>query len=281
MADFTKIWIGAWGTGADNTSDARDNLWLEIWVDVVAPNQDTTGKSAETDALNSATTTIDVSSATAPTTWQVLTATSSTAATWQDAWGGGWGGFNPRFPVDITSWFNAINETINISNTYTVPTWKVLYITQMSWTATFARMEISGVSCAYFWNNASADIVLNLAVPLLVSAWEDVESSNNLVIHWFTCDENTDVDVVYWTSSYTVPTWKVFIVSQIYKTATTTFNINGVASWGTWELNDGESDISMNTLHDPIFLNAGEIFNNTNVANVNYFWYLVPDDFSI
>lgn len=43
-------------------------------------NQDTTGYSS---ALKSATTTVNVSSATAPTSGQVLTATSSTAATWQ------------------------------------------------------------------------------------------------------------------------------------------------------------------------------------------------------
>lgn len=41
-----------------------------------------------TNALKSATTTVDVSAATAPTTGQVLTATSGTAATWQDASGG-------------------------------------------------------------------------------------------------------------------------------------------------------------------------------------------------
>lgn len=51
-------------------------------------NQDTTGKSAKTDALNSATTVVNVSSATAPTTGQVLTATDSTHATWQDPAGG-------------------------------------------------------------------------------------------------------------------------------------------------------------------------------------------------
>jgi len=46
-------------------------------------NQDTTGKSAKTDALNSATTVVNVASATAPSTGQVLTATDSTHATWQ------------------------------------------------------------------------------------------------------------------------------------------------------------------------------------------------------
>ena len=44
---------------------------------------DVTGNSGTTDALNSATTVVDVSAATAPTTGQILTATSSTAATWQ------------------------------------------------------------------------------------------------------------------------------------------------------------------------------------------------------
>lgn len=41
------------------------------------------GTSDDTNALNSATTTIDVSAATAPSSGQVLTATSSTTATWQ------------------------------------------------------------------------------------------------------------------------------------------------------------------------------------------------------
>ena len=48
-------------------------------------NQDTTGKSAKTDALNSATTVVNVAAATAPTVGQVLTATDSTHATWQAA----------------------------------------------------------------------------------------------------------------------------------------------------------------------------------------------------
>ena len=48
-------------------------------------NQDTTGKSAKTDALNSATTVVNVSSSAAPSVGQILTATSSTAATWQTA----------------------------------------------------------------------------------------------------------------------------------------------------------------------------------------------------
>lgn len=50
-----------------------------------------TGTSGNTDALNSATTVVDVSAATAPSTGQILTATSSTTATWQTPAGGGGG----------------------------------------------------------------------------------------------------------------------------------------------------------------------------------------------
>ena len=52
-------------------------------------DQDTTGTAAKTNALNSATTVVNVSSATAPTVGQVLTATNGTAATWQTPSGGG------------------------------------------------------------------------------------------------------------------------------------------------------------------------------------------------
>lgn len=52
-------------------------------------NQDTTGKSAATDALNSATTVVNVAAATAPTVGQVLTAVDSTHATWQTFSGSG------------------------------------------------------------------------------------------------------------------------------------------------------------------------------------------------
>lgn len=50
-----------------------------------------TGTATSTNALESATTTVNVSSATAPSSGQVLTATGSTTATWQTPSGGGSG----------------------------------------------------------------------------------------------------------------------------------------------------------------------------------------------
>lgn len=84
----TDVAVADGGTGSSTASGARTNLGLAIGTDVVAPNQDTTGKSAKTDALNSATTVVNVAAATAPTTGQVLTATDSTHATWQTVSGG-------------------------------------------------------------------------------------------------------------------------------------------------------------------------------------------------
>lgn len=73
----------ALGTGILKSTTITGALTIAVAGDFPTLNQDTTGKSAKTDALNSATTVINVSSATAPTTGQVLTATSGTAATWQ------------------------------------------------------------------------------------------------------------------------------------------------------------------------------------------------------
>lgn len=80
----TDVAIADGGTGASTQSAARTALGLAIGTDVVAPNQDTTGKSAKTDALNSATTVVNVAAATAPTAGQELRATGASAAVWTD-----------------------------------------------------------------------------------------------------------------------------------------------------------------------------------------------------
>jgi hypothetical protein len=70
-------------TGILKSTTSTGELSIATDSDFPILNQDTTGKSAKTDALNSATTVVNVSEATAPTAGQVLTAISSTAATWQ------------------------------------------------------------------------------------------------------------------------------------------------------------------------------------------------------
>ncbi|MGI8483740.1 MAG: hypothetical protein ACR2OU_05715 [Thermomicrobiales bacterium] len=75
--------LGALATGIVKSTTATGILSVAVAADFPTLNQDTTGKSAKTDALNSATTIVNTALAAAPTSGQVLTATSATAATWQ------------------------------------------------------------------------------------------------------------------------------------------------------------------------------------------------------
>ena len=81
---------GAIPTWNQNTSGSAGSVaYSGLTGTVPTWNQDTTGTAAKTNALNSATTVVNVSSATAPTNGQILTATGGTAATWQTPSGGG------------------------------------------------------------------------------------------------------------------------------------------------------------------------------------------------
>jgi hypothetical protein len=81
---------GAVTSGQYLRGDGTDVVMSAIQAaDVPTLNQDTTGTAAKTNALNSATTVVNVSSSSAPTAGQVLTATSGTAATWQTPASGG------------------------------------------------------------------------------------------------------------------------------------------------------------------------------------------------
>jgi hypothetical protein len=90
VSGVTKSMVGL--SNVDNTSDATKNAASAALTnkDLTSGtntfptlNQNTTGTAAIANALKSATTTVDVSAATAPTANQVLTASDGTHATWQ------------------------------------------------------------------------------------------------------------------------------------------------------------------------------------------------------
>jgi hypothetical protein len=78
-----SLGTSALSTGILKSTTGTGALTIATSGDFPTLNQDTTGKSAKTDALNSASTVVNISSALAPTNGQVLTATSGTTATWQ------------------------------------------------------------------------------------------------------------------------------------------------------------------------------------------------------
>ena len=104
--DVSKL---AAGTSAQIllNSSTPTPTWTTVSGDATISN---TG-SVSVNAIRSATTTINVSSATAPSSGQVLTATSSTTATWQTPSGGG---FSP--PITLTHTTKTANYTITTSD---------------------------------------------------------------------------------------------------------------------------------------------------------------------
>jgi hypothetical protein len=88
--DAMDALAGATTSGSYLRGNGTDVVMSTIQAaDVPTLNQDTTGTAAKANALNSATTVVNVSSSSAPSAGQVLTATSGTAATWQTPASGG------------------------------------------------------------------------------------------------------------------------------------------------------------------------------------------------
>jgi hypothetical protein len=78
-----SLGTSALATGILKSTTTTGALTIAVAADFPTLNQNTTGTATATNGLKTATTTVVINSATAPSNGQVLTATSSTAATWQ------------------------------------------------------------------------------------------------------------------------------------------------------------------------------------------------------
>ena len=118
--------------------------------------------------LKTATTQVNIASATAPTSGQVLTATSSTTATWQTV--SAWASFNWingqsfSFPWEIVPWKIAeltafaswVFNEMQIS-TLTRTTWTTTLTVKKNWTAIWTATITSSTSVTnwrYYWTSA-------------------------------------------------------------------------------------------------------------------------------
>lgn len=167
-------WAGTTTFSVDGNWDivANNISWTNTW-----DQTEVSWKSGSTDALNSATTSVDVSSATAPTNGQVLTATSWSAATWQNAWG--W--LSEIFsayanvstviqawtPLKIIYW----TELTDTWGNYDPITW--IYTVPSDWIYQF-NTSIDLVS-AWVWNNVTIFIYKNSSI---VSATQNAFQKN-------------------------------------------------------------------------------------------------------
>ena len=117
--------------------------------------------------LKSATTIINIASANAPSNWQVLTATSSTTATWQthSAWASfNWiNGQSFSFPWEIVPWkiaeltaFNSWTFKEMQISTLTRTTWNTTLTVKKNWSAIWTATITSSTSATngrYYWTS--------------------------------------------------------------------------------------------------------------------------------
>ena len=125
--------------------------------------------------LKSATTNINIASAPAPSNWQVLTATSSTTATWKTP--SAWASFNWingqsfSFPWEIVPWkiaeltaFNSGTFNEMQISTLTRTTWTTTLTVKKNWSAIWTATITSSTSATnwrYYWTSTDlADSVV-------------------------------------------------------------------------------------------------------------------------
>lgn len=156
---------GALGTPSSGTlTNCTGYTYANLSGTVPTWNQNTTGKSAKTDALNSATTTINVSSATAPSAGQALIATSSTAATWQTIAASQW----------TTSGSNIYYNSgqVSIGNTSPVSAgWLTLNYDGQNYNGLMTRTTTSGTYYGAMFKNVSDAFVGNISVSASATAY--------------------------------------------------------------------------------------------------------------
>lgn len=198
----------------------------------------------------------------------------------EPAWGGG--SFNLKYPHWID--WNMTNVWVIVSSTvsYTVPTWKTLYITYGMGIA----LDIDNYLLVWWLRiqylySQDWDWHKGIWQPMMVAAGEVVSAVDKaLHLAWFLVDENASIEPIYTNWAYTVPTWKKYIILQVQRASTTTYDfliIWGVTLQSMWYLWQRSTDTSMNVLHEPIILDSWDEV----LTWCNHFWYLVPDDFSI
>lgn len=205
---------------ASDTSFTRVGPWVAAieWNTILTT---AAGTSVETAALKSATTTVNVSSATAPTTGQVLTATSGTAATWQTpTWGGigtTWFSVKLTSAQSITSWIATIqfnNEEFDDWWNFNTGTYR--YTAPSTWKY-------------YMWYSIFID-------SLLVS-WDLVslimyKNDTTAMIFDYTRAWWGEMSIVWW-RFFSLTSWDTIEI-KIFNATAARWHINASLSWFYW-----------------------------------------------
>lgn len=200
---------------ASDTTLSRSSAWVIAVEWVVIPSISSTNtltnktmtwatNTLTASLLKSATTEINVSSATAPTTWQVLTATSPTTATWQTPSGGWW----------VSNLISSFTAWESISSL-----WRALYISKWTWWRTAGRVYLASSllttytdMASFVWFSASIQTTVWWSVQVTTD-WVDNNQSwlNQWLIYL------TDTPWVVWNNagSNNIKIWRAISSSSV------------------------------------------------------------------
>ena len=204
-----KTWAVVLDTS--DIADTTDARYVTDAEQVVIGNTSWTNTwdQSSIDALNSATTVVDVSASTAPTAWQVLTANSSTDASWQDAaWGGG--GMTLLTTTNISSPVSQIDFTSTIFDwTYDWYIIKAYLEADMNWRVfvNFSNNDLSSMLTIWSMHFVAKSTSTTQATSLNNTIWiinqENTSFSSEPWV-WLEMKMNSTVDAlrVMWGSSY-------------------------------------------------------------------------------
>jgi len=210
------------GTAAGQTYVTGASPFTPSLVTISGDASITSIGTVKVNAIESATTSINLNAATAPTTGQVLTATSGTAATWQNpATGSGDGDI--RFPDGYTG-VTAVDALVN---GYVVPAGKTLYITSLFMDASTSKSLRTVSSSGPILYQGTCDQMNNTLTgsspynPWIIPAGTTLAVANTSSTEYITGFLiNTGVTTVVATNlnttPYTVPAGKTLYIMNLY-----------------------------------------------------------------
>ena len=238
--------------------------------------------------LKSATTNINIASATAPSNGQVLTATSSTTAAWQTV--ASWGGWSTQSTFvaweNITAWNALRNWRWNTLNITSINNLTSATDTQSSWTRIWYN-----TSEQYIWQSFTLTWVENYLNSISVKLWKTWSPTWNLTMKIYSDTWNTLVatstntisesSITTW-NTYTftfnsyIPTWIPLYIrietSRANSTSAYSFifytSINSIA-WDFYQISSTNSWSILYTYDMWINVNTSIIENITDIFKTN------------
>ena len=186
-----------------------------------------------------------------------------------------WWGWSTNFKYPHSkSWLTPFAFSVDSTTTYTPPSWKVAYITA-SWNNTTSEFKMNWINIWDFRYNSTEDYRLKIDNPIIIWDTDTIKLDNatNWYIAWFLVDENIDIEPISDSWTYTVPSLKQYVITNIRSTWVT-FRQQFTIWWVAYYWKDVYNNSSNRSWTvEVLILNAWDTIDN---AFINHHWYLVP-----